>query len=1092
MRGPGRQRASALTAGLALLLGVLGNPGLPVQSQAAPVEGEASSGTSTPGSNGGGPEKEDLGPGTDPAGGPNWTVWIGHPFIWINGDGRTEKIVCSPEGFEFVEATSEPDISADGSVAAFAARFRPADSTVTVVRIAIYNRPTGECILAPPPPGPEQPILDPGRPDLDPRGTWVVWAQYCQVWAWVIGEEGGPVLASGVAGQPASPGCSSEPVVGPCGLVAFTSSVPTLVAGDTNGSRDVFVVSGLFTADPGDDAIQRISMNADGSQRDGPSGNPTFSPDCDAGTSTTEDPDTDGDGDGDSTTGPDHPTDPETEIVIVDPDPPTGDPDPFKPITVIDGCRSGRFVMSNGTVVCETGTPKPPGGTPTNFSVIDKDGNRRWGIRIIFWIDNRVRIAFPDTVKLDEATCGHVSQGAIIDHQVLPVDNADGRSNTNPPACLGPSDDVTEGPDLLSGDVVKDDAGTPDDPGDDYSRVKVCFDEPLGAVNDPARFGITGYNSAVRVAATSVVIDPADPSCAVAGFPDGTDVDRATLVTVTDNAVTGTDGRPNVEDSTPLRGNRLDPRPGDVTGPNLISAIPDVAMGTVTYAFDAMETASPGARFTFVDDRGEVHPANSVSAVSAGQGKVVVDFSGNLGTARRFVALPDAVRNAGNEPNVEQSTDANVAGPELTAVAQVPPAPEDPPGPPRYDFTFNEPVRAADVARLSLYTADGTRFPVTAATQPASDVVRVTAPDLTGLESTVVLGVAQARAVFTRLVGPTGLEVSGAPNPLGTRPVGTLGFTPTSPTDGPDLTGVEFLPGEHAVDYVFDEPVRDVHLMPETPPPTDDTGTGPGGTLVTDTETGDRHEIPGCTNPATSPDGRFVACDDGSSVIRNDTLVSQVNPDRIDFGQLPLGGPEATREVTVINRGFTPLVISDVSTTGVTDYRLTGAGCSGVTLEPKESCTIVVAFSPTDYGARDGTLSVTDNGPGGPHAVALAGAGPPLPTVASSPNIGSPGAGVTVEGSGFPGGATIELRWIRRPERPRDPAPLATTKVVKANAAGVLGPVSFLVLKGDVLGPRLLAATVRGSPLSATTPFLVVPGTSQPQGSGSARTFGRD
>ncbi|MGH9040589.1 MAG: choice-of-anchor D domain-containing protein [Acidimicrobiia bacterium] len=1086
MTGTGRRRSTALTAGLALLLGVLGNPGLPVESRAAPVEGEASSGTSTPGGKGGGPAKEELGDGTDPAGGGAWTVWVGHPFIWINGDGRTEQIVCSPEGFEYVEATSEPDASTDGQVVAFAARFLLTGSTVTVVRIAIVDRRTGECLLAPPPPGPEREVIDPGRPDLDPGGRWVAWAQYCQVWVWVIGEEGGPALASGVAGQPA-PGCASQPVVGPCGLVAFTSSAPTLVPNDTNGAQDVFVGSGLFTADPSDDGIQRISVNPDGSQRDGPTNNPSFGPDCETATQTTEKPETEGTGpDGDDGTGPDNDTDTDTETIIT-PEP-TTDGFPPQPTTVIDGCGPGPVAISRTTMVCETGTEKPPGETPTNFSVVDKDGTRRWGIRIILWDGNRVRVAFPDTVKLDEATCGHVRQGAIIDQQVLPVDNADGRSNTNPPACVGPTDDVTEGPDLLDATVVQDDAGTPGDPADDLSRVRVCFDEALGTVTDPARFGITFYNSAVRVAATSVTVDPADPSCVVAAFPDHTDVDRATLVTVTDDAVTGTDGRPNVEDSTPLQGTRLDPRPGDITGPNLISAIPDLAMGTVTFTFDEMETASPGARFTFVDDQGDEHPADSVSAVSASQGKVVVAFTGNLGTARRFVALPDAVRNDGNEPNVEQSTDANVAGPELSAVTQVPPAPGDAPGPPRYDFTFNEAVRAADIGRLFLYTADGTRFPVTAATQPAPDVVRVTAPDLTGLEPTVVLGVAQARAVFAKLVTPTGAEVSGAPNPLGTRPVGRLTFTPSSPTDGPDLIDVVFLPDDHVVEYLFDEPVRDVHLMPETPGPTP-----PGtDTVVTNRDTGDRQEIPACANPTVSPDGRFVACDDGSGVIRNDTLVSQVNPDRVDFGQLPLGSPEATREVTVINRGFTPLVLSGVAVTGANDYRLTGDGCSGRTLEPRESCGIVVGFSPGDLGARDGTLSVTDNAPGSPHAVALAGAGPSLPTISSSPQLGSPGAGVIVRGGGFPAGATVELRWIRSPERPRDPAPLATTKVVRANAAGDLGPVSFLVLKGDVLGPRLLSATVMGAPLSATTPFLVVPGTSQPQGSGRSRTFGRD
>ncbi len=1073
MIGLGRTRAVALTAGLALLMGVLGNPVTPTESRAAPVEGEASAGTSTAGSQAPAPPEDPLQPpgGGSSTGGQGWIVWWGAPYIWIWDHGQTEQIVCSPDGFEYQEATSEPDVSDDGRIVTFAARFLVTGVSVTVVRIAVVDRRTGECTLAPPPPGPERPIIDPGAPRVDSGGLWVVWAQYCQVWAWIIGADGGPLLASGVSGQPAG-GCSSQPVVERCGVVLFASTAPTLVAGDTNGYQDVFAVLGLFTPEPEDDSVLRISLNADGTQRDGPSSDPAISPDCkQTGTETTVDPPPDGPG-------------PEQEV-IVDPFPPTFPVPPDDRTVIPDGCEAGGLVLTNTTVVCQTGTPPEPGDTPTNFSVVKKDGTRRWGIHIIWRIGNRVRVGYPDDEDLNRATCGAVSQNAVIDDQILPLDLPDGRSNANPPACVGPSTDVTDGPDLDSAEITKDDAGTPGDPGDDRAAVRLCFDEAIAALVDPEGFGVTTFNSAVRFTSIAASLDPGNPACVVAFFPDGTDVSRATLATVIDGVVSDADGHANTEASRPLSGTALDPRPGDITGPNLVSAIPDVAMGTVTYTFDDIASATPGAHFTFVDDQGEVHPAGAVSAVDAGTETVVVAFPDNLGTARRLVALPDAVRNAGGEPNVEQSTDANVAGPELAAVTRVEPAADDPAGPPRFDFTFNEPVRAEDVGRLSLFTGDGTRFGVTAPTRPAPETVRVAAPALAGLEASVVLGSAQPRAVFTRLLTPTGLEVSGAPNPLGVKPLGALTFTPTSPTDGPDLVGVEVFPGEHAVDYVFDEPVRDAHLIPVNPAPVP-----PGGTTVTDGDTGGQQSVPGCMDPSASPDGRVVACDNGTNVTRVDTLKSEVNPDRVDFGRRPLGS-DTTREVTVTNRGFTPLVLSAVSVTGVTDYRLASDGCSHQSLQGAESCRVVVAFSPGDLGARDASLLVADNAPGSPHAVALAGAGPELPVVTATPPLGAPGTPVTVRGSGFPANATVELRWARSPDRPRDPTPLAATKVVRADAAGRIGPVAFLILR-DVLGPRLLSATVRGAPLSASAPFLVVPGTAQPLGSGPSRTFGRD
>ncbi|MGH9037558.1 MAG: hypothetical protein ACRD0O_17515, partial [Acidimicrobiia bacterium] len=622
MTGLGKKRAAALTAGLALLVGLLGNPGMPTESRAAPIEGEASAATATAGSEAPGGPNDPIGCGTDPAiGGAQWIAFLCDGFIWIYDHGTARKIECGPDGFEFVEATSEPDVSDNGRLVAFAARFRLTDSSLTGVRIAIFDVSSGDCTLAPPPPGPERPVVDPGRPDLDPGGRWVVWAQYCQVWAWIIGSDGPPILVSGTGGNPAS-GCSSEPVVGKCALVAFVSTSPDLVAADTNGYQDVFVVFGLFTPEPDDDEIRRISVDANGVQRDAPSGSPAWSPGCKIAYITFPPPPTGGD--------------PLQPVVIVDPPPEKIPPPVIEPVIVIpDTCvAGGTLVITDETVVCETGTPPPPGKTPTNFSVIHKDGSRWWGIRIIFWIGNRVRVAFPDDTDLDKATCGSVRQGAVIDNQVLPVDLPDGRSNTNPPACLGPSTDVTDGPDLDSGEVGRDDAGTPEDPADDRSVVRLCFDEAVGSLVDPEGFGISGYNSAVRTVSVAAAFDPADPACVRAFFPDGTDVSRATLVTVTDAVVFDTDGHPNLEASRPLQGTTLDPRPGDITGPNLLSAIPDLGTGTVTYTFDAIATASPDARFVFVDDQGEVHGGGLISAVDAGTGKVIVAFPDNLGTAR--------------------------------------------------------------------------------------------------------------------------------------------------------------------------------------------------------------------------------------------------------------------------------------------------------------------------------------------------------------------------------------------------------------------------------------------------------------------------
>jgi Ca2+-binding RTX toxin-like protein/Tol biopolymer transport system component len=82
----------------------------------------------------------------------------------------------------------------------------------------------------------------------------------------------GRVSTSATGGQ--GNGLSFWPAFSPDGLrVAFSSEASNLVLGDTNGVRDIFVKD-LMSG-----AIVRVSVDATGSQADGPSSAPSFSPD---------------------------------------------------------------------------------------------------------------------------------------------------------------------------------------------------------------------------------------------------------------------------------------------------------------------------------------------------------------------------------------------------------------------------------------------------------------------------------------------------------------------------------------------------------------------------------------------------------------------------------------------------------------------------------------------------------------------------------------------------------------------------------------------------------------------------------------------
>jgi hypothetical protein len=427
------------------------------------------------------------------------------------------------------------------------------------------------------------------------------------------------------------------------------------------------------------------------------------------------------------------------------------------------------------------------------------------------------------------------------------------------------------------------------------------------------------------------------------------------------------------------------------------------------------------------------------------------------------------------------------------------------------------------MAGFLLYTEDGTGFPVSSLARPGPQVVRVSTPALETIASSVVLGVVRAGAVHQRLATPDGGEVSGPPNPLGAEPVGRLALGPGTVSDGPDLLSVEFFPEAHSVAYTFDEPVRDVHLSPESP--------FVGG-LLTDVfvavlETGrmGRASVDERSNeandssfaPSLSNDGSFVTfaslaalaltdIDPLIDVFLRGLRIARVEPATLDFGDVPVGST-AEAEIQVVNIGLGKLRIAgDIEVLGVgvtgaepSAFRVAGRGCAKTVLDEGEGCTVVVTFTPTAEGDRSGALDIPHNGIGGGlRATLVRGVGklaePPSPAVAASillsPAIGSPGTVTMARGVGFPGGP-VELRWVQDLGDPDGPRPLSPVKVVVPDANGQLGPTPFLIFRGDVLGVRHLRATGAGGEELATARFLVVPGTAQPAGRDLVPTLAR-
>jgi hypothetical protein len=99
-----------------------------------------------------------------------------------------------------------------------------------------------------------------------------------------------------------------------------------------------------------------------------------------------------------------------------------------------------------------------------------------------------------------------------------------------------------------------------------------------------------------------------------------------------------------------------------------------------------------------------------------------------------------------------------------------------------------------------------------------------------------------------------------------------------------------------------------------------------------------------------------------------------VSPASLTFAKTAEGTTSAKKPVTLTNTGSSTLDISNIATSGDFGQATSSKPC-GSTLAAGKSCTIEVTFTPTQIGARTGTLTITDNAPSSPQTVALSGTG---------------------------------------------------------------------------------------------------------------------
>jgi hypothetical protein len=121
-----------------------------------------------------------------------------------------------------------------------------------------------------------------------------------------------------------------------------------------------------------------------------------------------------------------------------------------------------------------------------------------------------------------------------------------------------------------------------------------------------------------------------------------------------------------------------------------------------------------------------------------------------------------------------------------------------------------------------------------------------------------------------------------------------------------------------------------------------------------------------------APDSPHTITVTGTGVAASTAVT--VSPTSLSFGDLKVGSVSAPKTVTITNTGTSTLNVTRISASG--DFVQTNTcGATLNVLDVGESCTVSVSFQPIGSGSRSGSLIISSNASGSPHAVALSGTG---------------------------------------------------------------------------------------------------------------------
>jgi len=127
-------------------------------------------------------------------------------------------------------------------------------------------------------------------------------------------------------------------------------------------------------------------------------------------------------------------------------------------------------------------------------------------------------------------------------------------------------------------------------------------------------------------------------------------------------------------------------------------------------------------------------------------------------------------------------------------------------------------------------------------------------------------------------------------------------------------------------------------------------------------------------------------CGGGSRALPPTPPTLVLAPASLSFGVVIVGTTSGPQVETLTNPGGSELVINDVTITGTNTTDFDQSSTCGSSLGAGASCTINVAFTPSQLGPRSASITITDDAVAGSQSLSLAGVGgDPGPNATLSP-----------------------------------------------------------------------------------------------------------